>query len=37
MSAVIDARRLAMHSKRKRMNFVALTLSLGAMSFECFG
>lgn len=36
MSAVIDARRLAMHSKRKRMNFVALTLSLGAMSFGVF-
>lgn len=36
MSAVIDARRLAMHSKRKRVNFVALTLSLGAMSFGVF-
>lgn len=36
MSAVIYARRLAMHSKRKRMNFVALTLSLGAMSFGVF-
>ncbi|MGQ3001549.1 MAG: phosphate ABC transporter permease PstA [Hydrogenophaga sp.] len=32
----IDAGRLAMHAKRKRMNFVALALSLGAMSFGVF-
>jgi len=36
MSTAIDARRLAMHHKRKRTNFVALTLSLGAMAFGVF-
>jgi len=35
MSA-IDARRLAMHHKRKRINAIALTLSLGAMAFGVF-
>ncbi|WP_310386834.1 phosphate ABC transporter permease PstA [Roseateles sp.] len=30
------AKRLAMHAKRKRVNAVALTLSLGAMSFGLF-
>ena len=35
MSA-IDARRLAMHHKRKRVNAIALTLSLGAMGFGVF-
>lgn len=32
----LDAGRLAMHAKRKRMNAVALTLSLGAMAFGVF-
>jgi phosphate transport system permease protein len=32
----IDAGRLAMHAKRKRMNVVALALSLGAMGFGMF-
>lgn len=32
----LDARRLAMHNKRKRVNFVALSLSLGAMAFGVF-
>jgi len=32
----IDAARLAMHAKRKRVNVVALTLSLGAMAFGVF-
>lgn len=32
----IDAARVAMHAKRKRVNFVALTLSLGAMAFGVF-
>ena len=36
MSTAIDARRLAMHAKRKRVNAVALTLSLGAMAFGVF-
>ncbi|KQY81452.1 MULTISPECIES: phosphate ABC transporter permease PstA [Roseateles] len=36
MSAALDARRLAMHKKRKRTNAVALTLSLGAMAFGVF-
>ncbi|HEY4083800.1 MAG TPA: phosphate ABC transporter permease PstA [Burkholderiaceae bacterium] len=35
MSA-IDASRLKMHHKRKRVNAVALTLSLGAMAFGVF-
>ncbi len=32
----IDAGRLRMHAKRKRMNVIALTLSLGAMAFGMF-
>ena len=36
MSSTLDARRLAMHNKRKRKNVVALTLSLGAMAFGVF-
>lgn len=32
----LDAGRLAMHAKRKRMNAVALMLSLGAMAFGVF-
>ncbi|MFG6415095.1 phosphate ABC transporter permease PstA [Roseateles sp. DC23W] len=36
MSSVVDARRLAMHKKRKRTNAVALALSLGAMGFGVF-
>ena len=36
MSSTLDARRLAMHNKRKRTNAVALTLSLGAMAFGVF-
>lgn len=32
----IDAGRLKMHAKRKRVNAIALTLSLGAMSFGLF-
>ncbi|MFG6489180.1 phosphate ABC transporter permease PstA [Roseateles sp. BYS78W] len=36
MSSALDARRLAMHNKRKRINAVALTLSLGAMAFGVF-
>ncbi|MFN3860418.1 MAG: phosphate ABC transporter permease PstA [Roseateles sp.] len=36
MSSTRDARRLAMHRKRKRTNAVALTLSLGAMAFGVF-
>ncbi len=36
MSTAIDARRLAMHHKRKRTNVIALTLSLGAMAFGVF-
>ncbi|MCE4536772.1 phosphate ABC transporter permease PstA [Pelomonas sp. P7] len=36
MSSALDARRLAMHHKRKRTNIVALTLSLGAMAFGVF-
>ncbi|WP_374562466.1 phosphate ABC transporter permease PstA [Ideonella sp.] len=32
----LDAGRLAMHRKRKRVNVVALTLSLGAMAFGVF-
>src|SRR5262245_40129667 len=31
-----DASKLALHSKRKRTNAVALTLSLGAMAFGVF-
>ena len=36
MTTAIDSRRLAMHHKRKRINAIALTLSLGAMSFGVF-
>ena len=36
MSAGIDAGRLRMHQHRKRVNVVALALSLGAMSFGMF-
>ncbi len=36
MSATLDARRLAMHRKRKRTNALALALSLGAMAFGVF-
>jgi len=36
MSAALNARRLAMHQKRKRTNAIALTLSLGAMAFGVF-
>ncbi len=36
LSAGIDAGRLRMHRQRKRMNVIALTLSLGAMSFGMF-
>ncbi|MFT7724612.1 MAG: phosphate ABC transporter permease PstA [Roseateles sp.] len=36
MSSTLDARRLAMHHKRKRTNVVALALSLGAMAFGVF-
>ena len=39
MSAVLsaaDAARMGMHRKRKRINFIALTLSLGAMAFGLF-
>ena len=36
MSTTLDARRLAMHHKRKRTNVIALTLSLGAMAFGVF-
>ncbi|MFO1227606.1 phosphate ABC transporter permease PstA [Roseateles sp.] len=32
----LDAKRLAMHAKRKRTNAIALTLSLGAMAFGVF-
>jgi phosphate transport system permease protein len=32
----LDARRQAMHQRRKRVNAVALTLSLGAMAFGVF-
>ncbi|MCV2370819.1 phosphate ABC transporter permease PstA [Roseateles oligotrophus] len=32
----LHAKRLAMHAKRKRVNMVALTLSLGAMAFGLF-
>jgi phosphate transport system permease protein len=32
----LDAGRLAMHAKRKRVNAIALTLSLGAMAFGVF-
>ena len=32
----LDAGRLAMHAKRKRMNVVALAMSLGAMAFGVF-
>ncbi|HEX2009889.1 MAG TPA: phosphate ABC transporter permease PstA [Roseateles sp.] len=36
MSAVMDAKRVAMHAKRKRVNAIALTLSLAAMAFGLF-
>jgi phosphate transport system permease protein len=36
MSSTLDARRLAMHKKRKRTNVIALALSLGAMGFGVF-
>jgi len=36
MSKTLDAGRLAMHAKRKRVNLVALSLSLGAMAFGVF-
>ncbi len=36
MSRTIDAGRLAMHRKRKRINQLALTLSLAAMAFGVF-
>ncbi len=36
MTTALDARRLAMHNKRKRTNVIALTLSLGAMAFGVF-
>jgi phosphate transport system permease protein len=36
LSASIDPGRLRMHVQRKRMNVIALTLSLGAMSFGMF-
>ncbi|NCT84626.1 MAG: phosphate ABC transporter permease PstA [Comamonadaceae bacterium] len=36
MSTTLDARRLAMHNKRKRTNAIALTLSLAAMAFGVF-
>ncbi len=36
MSTALDARRLAMHKKRKRINALALTLSLAAMAFGVF-
>jgi len=35
-TSALDARRLAMHNKRKRTNAIALTLSLGAMAFGVF-
>lgn len=35
-TAVLDAKRLAMHAKRKRVNAIALTLSLAAMAFGLF-
>jgi phosphate transport system permease protein len=36
MSTALDARRLAMHRRRKRTNVIALALSLGAMAFGVF-
>ncbi len=36
MSSTLDTRRLAMHNKRKRINAIALALSLGAMGFGVF-
>src|SRR5437868_783136 len=36
MSTTLDARRRAMHDKRKRTNVIALALSLGAMGFGVF-
>jgi phosphate transport system permease protein len=36
MSTTLDTRRLAMHAKRKRVNTIALTLSLAAMAFGVF-
>ena len=34
--ATLDPGRLAMHRRRKRVNVIALTLSLGAMAFGVF-
>lgn len=34
--SALDAKRLAMHAKRKRVNVIALTLSLAAMAFGLF-
>jgi phosphate transport system permease protein len=34
--SALDAKRLAMHAKRKRVNAIALTLSLAAMAFGLF-
>ena len=36
MSTALDARRLAVHKKRKRINVIALALSLSAMAFGVF-
>lgn len=36
MSTVMDAKRLAMHARRKRINTLALSLSLAAMAFGVF-
>ena len=35
-AAALDASRLAHHTRRKRVNVVALTLSLAAMAFGLF-
>ncbi|MGN6831414.1 phosphate ABC transporter permease PstA [Paucibacter sp. M5-1] len=35
-TTALDAKRLAMHAKRKRVNAIALTLSLAAMAFGLF-
>ncbi|QPF74448.1 phosphate ABC transporter permease PstA [Roseateles sp. DAIF2] len=36
MSTTLDTRRVAMHAKRKRVNQIALSLSLAAMAFGVF-
>jgi phosphate transport system permease protein len=36
VTPALDARRLAQHRRRKRVNAIALTLSLGAMAFGVF-